>query len=69
MIYVFKTSVKNKKHIIQLSPLLNNLLQQLKWSFDLADCDKVLRIDSKENIALKVIELLTVYKFYYKELK
>ena len=53
MICVFKTAVKNKKHIQQLSPFLNDLLRQSKWNFDLSDCDKILRIDSEENAVLK----------------
>ncbi len=69
MIYVFKTSVKNKKHIRQLSPFLNNLLQQSKWNFDLEDCDKILRIDSKENLRLKIIDLLNMQKFNCEELE
>ncbi len=69
MIYVFKTSVRDKKHIRQLSPFLNNLLQQSKWNFDLADCDKILRIDSDENIVLKIIDLLNIHKFYCEELQ
>ena len=69
MIYVFKTSVKSKKHIRRLSPLLNNLLQQAKWNFDLEDCDKILRIESKENIVLKTIALLSIHKFYCEELE
>jgi hypothetical protein len=69
MIYVFKTSVQNKKHISQLSPFLDNLLQQSKWNFDLTDCDRILRIDSEENIRLKVIDLLHVHKFDCEELQ
>ena len=69
MIYVFKTSVKNKKHIRQLSPFLNNLLQQSKWNFDLEDCDKILRIDSEENLRLKIIDLLNMQKFNCEELE
>jgi hypothetical protein len=69
MIFVFKTSVKNKKHIRQLSPFLNNILQQSRWNFDLSDCDKILRIDSEENIALKITDLLSTHKFYCEELE
>ena len=69
MIYVFKTSVRNKKHVRQLSPLLNNLVHQSKWNFDLEDCDKILRIDSEENIVLMVINLLSTRKFYCEELE
>ena len=69
MIYVFKTSVKNRRHIRQLSPFLNDLLRQSKWNFDLEDCDKILRIDSEENIAFKIIDLLNIHKFYCEELE
>ncbi len=40
MIQVFKTSVKTKADARKLTPLLNNFLQDNKWNFDLADCDK-----------------------------
>jgi hypothetical protein len=58
MVYVFKTSVRNKKQVLQLSPLLNDLVQQSKWNFDLDDCDKILRIDSSEEILKPVIILM-----------
>ncbi|MEO5943998.1 MAG: hypothetical protein ABIP30_06460 [Ferruginibacter sp.] len=32
-----------------------------KWNFDLEDCDRILRIDSEENIVLKIINLLKKY--------
>ena len=69
MIYVFKTSVRNKKHIRRLSPFLNNLLQQSKWNLDLEDCDKILRIDSEENIVGEITDLLNTHKFYCEELE
>jgi len=58
MIQVFKTSVRNKKHVRQLSPLLDDLLRQSKWNFDLKDCDKILRIDSSVEILKPVTKLL-----------
>jgi len=69
MVFVFKTSVRNKKHIRQLSPLLNNLLPRSKWNFDLEDCDKILRIDSEENIVIKITDLLKMHQFYCEELE
>ncbi|HVM86703.1 MAG TPA: hypothetical protein VMT76_00850 [Puia sp.] len=66
---MFKTSVRNKKHIRQLSPLLNNLLPRSKWNFDLEDCDKILRIDSEENIVIKITDLLKMHQFYCEELE
>lgn len=36
--------------------------------FDLEDCDKVLRVETTENIALKVVSTLTKIGFECKEL-
>ncbi|KRB55434.1 hypothetical protein ASD98_12170 [Flavobacterium sp. Root186] len=58
MIHVFKTSVKNKTQIKKLKPVLDLNFQDIKWNFDLEDCDKILRIESKNNICKKVISLL-----------
>jgi hypothetical protein len=58
MIYVFKTSVETQKTVTQLTPKLNRILSVSKWSFDLEDCDNILRIDSKNNIAEQTIKLL-----------
>lgn len=58
MIHVFKTSVKNKAQIKKLKPVLDLNFQDIKWNFDLEDCDKILRIESKKNITKKVITLL-----------
>jgi len=58
MIYVFKTSVRYKKDVRQLSPFLNELLQPATWNFDLADCDRILRIEGSGKIAEAVPRLL-----------
>ncbi len=58
MIYVFKTTVKTKKAVKQITPKLNDLLPTSKWNFDLEDCDNILRIDSKIEISELVIQLL-----------
>ncbi len=67
-IYVFKTSVKTKKDVRQLKSLLNELLKQAKWNFDLEDCDKILRIDSQTEISQPVIKLLQNIGFDCEEL-
>ena len=69
MIFVFKTSVKSKTQIKKLKPHIDERLPKSKWNFDLEDCDKILRIDSEENIVLKIIDLLNVHKFYCEELE
>lgn len=58
MIYVFKTSVKTKKAVKQLTPKLNDLLPSSYWNFDLEDRDHILRIASKIEISEKAIKLL-----------
>lgn len=69
MIYVFKTSVKTKNQVKKLQPHINKILSTKKWNFDLEDCDKILRIDSEENIVLKIIDLLNIHKFNCEELE
>lgn len=69
MIYIFKTSIKTKRQVQKLKPHINTILPNEKWSFDLEDCDKILRIDSDENIVLQITHLLHVHKFYCEELQ
>jgi hypothetical protein len=69
MIYVFKTSVKTKNQVNKLEPGINKILAEGKWNFDLEECDKILRIDSKKIIAFRIIDLLTIHKFYCEELE
>lgn len=68
MIYVFKTSVKNKIQVKKLKPHIDRIMPKAKWNFDLEDCDKILRIDSTENIVLPIKNLLNIHKFTCEEL-
>jgi hypothetical protein len=45
------------------------MLPNAKWNFDLTDCDKILRIDSEENVVLKIIELLNLHNYSCEELE
>lgn len=51
MIYVFKTSVDSQTKFESASALLNQLLPESQWNFDLEDCDNILRVDSELNVA------------------
>ncbi len=51
MIYVFKTSVDSEAKFESASALLNELLPDSLWNFDLEDCDNILRVDSELNVA------------------
>ena len=69
MIYVFKTSVKTKTQVKNLQPHINKILPSEKWNFDLDDCDNILRIDTRENILLKITELLKSHQYHCEELE
>jgi hypothetical protein len=68
MIFVFKTSVKTKKQIKAFKPQIDNILLKGKWNFDLEDCDKILRIESEENVVREIQKLLNIHHFYCEEL-
>ena len=53
----------------QLKLHIDNILPNAKWNFDLKDIDKILRIDSEENVILKIIDLLNVHHYSCEELK
>ena len=69
MIFVFKTSVKTKMQTKKLKLHIDKIVPNAKWNFDLEDIDKILRIDSEENIALRIINLLNIHKFHCEELE
>lgn len=69
MIYVFKTSVRTKNQVKKLKPHIDTVLSNRRWNFDLDDCDKILRVDSEENVVLKVKALLAGHQFQCEELE
>ena len=69
MIFVFKKSVKTKMQAKKLKLHIDKILPKAKWNFDLKDIDKILRVDSEENIVLKVINLLNIHNHSCEELE
>jgi len=67
-ILVFKTSVKYKKDIKLLAPVLNTLPANVTWHFDLEDPDRILRVETKEDVAAHVTEALQLNGFACEEL-
>lgn len=47
---------------------INKLLPNATWNFDLKDRDKILRIDSEENVVLKITGLLDLHGHSCEEL-
>ena len=73
---VFKTyiagrqaSVKTEIQAKKLNPHIDKILPKAECNFDFEDCDKILRIDSEENIVLKITGLLNKHKFNCEELQ
>lgn len=63
-VLLFKTSVKYGHEVEQVKDLLNDLLQGDRWTFDLDDCDHVLRIVSDKIGHTDITGLLHSEGFY-----
>ncbi len=69
-VLVFKTSVESYEHMRAVEPLLNKLLDKTeKWNFDLEDCDRILRVETKFVAAASIIENLASAGIYCSELE
>ncbi len=68
MVYVFKTSVNDTADVDQLKPLLETTFGESSWSFDLDDCDKILRVESEKDRSSEIIEILKDFSFDCEEL-
>ena len=69
MIHVFKTSVENDEDVKKLKPKLDNLSTNIKWNFDLEDCDNILRIADSSISPIAIIDLLVKSNFECQELE
>lgn len=67
-ILIFRTNVNSPKAVKSLFPLLSAELKILNWTFDLEDCDKILRIEASDKISKIIIELLRSSSFECEEL-
>ena len=69
-VLVFKTSVKTNRSVSKVKPLLDRLLDKSeKWSFDLEDCDHILRVEAVSVQATAIIEKLRHAGFACQELE
>jgi len=59
MISIFRTDVATSADLSRVSPFLNGLMNDLIWTIDLSDCDKILRVKSGVN---KNDEIISVVK-------
>ena len=68
MVYVFKTNIKTKRQIIKLKPHIDRNFLDMKWNFDIEDCDKIFRIESEENILDVVLKIFQTLGYFCEEL-
>lgn len=68
MVYIFKTSVKYKKQIKEISTEIELIKGIKEWNFDLEDCDNILRIEANSNISKKICKKLISLNYTCKEL-
>ena len=54
-ILVFKTNIRYKKHISDLSRHIDNIEGVIKWNVDLDDVDKILRVEARD-LSPRVVE-------------
>ncbi len=67
-VLVFKTSVRCKEDVHYLAPVLDSDFGNSKWSFDLSDIDRVLRIETSNSRTDKVILMIKNAGFDCEEL-
>ncbi|WP_353779251.1 hypothetical protein [Winogradskyella sp. 3972H.M.0a.05] len=66
-IQIFKTNIKAESDLNTLKPLLDSISYIIKWSIDLEDIDKVLKIESHESLSEEDIINLVKSRGYYCE--
>jgi hypothetical protein len=49
IVSVYKTNVNTKIKLRKVKPVLNRILLNSKWNFDLEDSDKILRVESQKS--------------------
>ena len=63
MVEVFKTNVQKKTQCKMLLSILSEAFPSFKINFDLADCDKVLRVEGDNMEALRIMMIVKEYGF------
>jgi tRNA G26 N,N-dimethylase Trm1 len=69
MVKVFKTSVKTKKQAREILSVIAETFPDASASFDLEDCDKILRIESGAVSSEPVIQIISKAGFFGIELE
>lgn len=68
IVSVYKTNVTTKTKLRKAKPVLNRILLNSKWNFDLEDCDKILRVENQESLSCLLIAELSKIGIHCEEL-
>jgi len=67
---ILKTNIQSKKKLKLLTPAFNGHQSIQRWTIDLEDIDKVLRVEATENTEEKeIIQLVEKHGFYAEDLE
>ena len=67
-VFVFKTSI-HLEHVPLINTILRSVIPECFWSYDLEDCDRILKVKSHKNITASVCFHLKMEGFYCEELQ
>lgn len=67
-VLVFKTGVIDTEHIGSIAPHLNSMNGIYKWSFDLDDSEKILRVEAVGISPREIENVLNGMNYYCEEL-
>lgn len=67
MIVIYKTNVSDESELNVLRPYFSKIFPEIRWSFDLEDCDKILRVDGVFFEKEDVVRLLRYHGFFCEE--
>ena len=68
MIKVFKTNVKDQKKALEIKNSIHRIFGIRQVTFDLEDCDRVLRVEAAHFTAKEIIGNLNFHGFSCEEL-
>ncbi len=64
VVEVYKTNVQEISQANRLLALLHQHFPGSKINFDLEDCDKILRVEGKDFVPVKIKKLVEAHGFY-----
>ena len=68
-ILIFKTNINSKQDYLKVKTALENKFDIIEISIDYEDCDKVLRIISKNCSPQSVTDEVKIFNFFCEELE